>query len=132
MHAPFGPSTYDKQPAARINLALQRGEPTSAYFECLNDWTKDDVQAHAERIFKRPMTGEEIESGHRSPISTPGDYLPLLRTKITLEGPRACKYWMHGKPREGPADWRSVSLRPILSISHLYICLLYTSPSPRD
>ena len=121
MHAPIGPSTYDKQPAARMNLALQCGEPTAAYFERLNDWTKDYVQAHAERIFKRPMTREEIESGYRSPISTAGDYLPLLRTKITLEGPRACKYWtLDGNPREGPDDWRRVGADPlyIASLHH--------------
>ena len=88
----------------------------------MNKWTKDNAQAHAERIFKKPLTREEVDAGYRSPISTAGDYLPLLRTKITFEGPRACKYWtLHGKSREGPEDWRSVGIRPILSISHLYI-----------
>ena len=51
-----------------------------------------------------------------------GEYLLLLRTKITVEGPKACKFWtLEGKLREAPEDWRKVSLRPILSISHLYI-----------
>ena len=122
MQAPFGPSTYDKQPASRMNLALQCGEPTQAFFERLNDWTKDYTQAHAERLFKKPMTREEIDAGYRSPLSVAGEYLPLVRTKITIEGPKACKFWtLDGKPREPPEDWRKVSLRPILSISHLYI-----------
>ena len=68
------------------------------------------------------MTREEIDAGYRSPLSTAGEYLPLVRTKITVEGPKACKFWtLDGKPREPPEDWRKVSLRPILSISHLYI-----------
>ena len=122
MQAPFGPSTYDKQPASRMNLALQCGEPTQAFFERLNEWTKDYTQAHAERLFKKPMTREEIDAGYRSPLSVAGEYLPLVRTKITVEGPKACKFWtLEGKPREAPEDWRKVSLRPILSISHLYI-----------
>ena len=73
MQAPFGPSTYDKQPASRINMVLQCGEPTQAFFERLNEWTKDYTQAHAERLFKKPMTREEIDAGYRSPLSTAGE-----------------------------------------------------------
>ena len=86
-----------------MNLVLQCGEPTQAYFERLNEWTKDYVQTHAERLFKKPMSREEIEGGYRSPLSRAGEYLPLLRTKITVEGPKACKYWMlEGNPAKSP------------------------------
>ena len=119
---PFAPSTFYKQLSGRINLSLQCSDAMIAYFECLDAWTKDYVHAHAERLLKEPTTREEIEAGYHSPVSRSGEYLPLLRTKITLDGPKVCKFWgSDGKPRAVPEDWKYVGLRPAISISHLYI-----------
>ena len=46
----------------------------------------------------------------------------MLRTKITVDGPKTCKFWdSNGKLRDAPDDWKSVGLCPALSVSHLYI-----------
>ena len=122
IQTPFAPSTFDKQPSGRMNLSLQCSEAMTAYFERLDAWTKDYVHTHAERLLKKPTTREEIESGYHSPVSRSGEYLPLLRTKITMDGPRVCQFWgSDGHLRDAPIDWKSVGLRPALSILHLYI-----------
>ena len=105
-----------------MNLSLQCSEPMLAYFKRLDAWTKDYVHSHAERLLKKATTREDIEAGYHSPVSRHGEYLPLLRTKITVDGPKTCKFWdSKGKLRDAPDDWKSVGLRPALSVSHLYI-----------
>ncbi len=120
---PFPPSNFDKDPAAtRLNLELRPPPSVEAYFDAVDAWALKYLTAHAERIFSKPLSAEQVKESYHPTLRRHGEYPALLRTKFDSSGRRACKFWStEHQSREAPEDWRSAELRPQLHISHLWI-----------
>ena len=122
VRTPFGPGTFDKTVySTRQSLQLSCGSEMEEYFEEFDAWSVEYLAENAERIFKKPMTRDQIVDGFKPTLTRKGSYPALLRTKINVEGVRPCRYWdENGAPREAPQDWRAVELVPSLVLRHVW------------
>ena len=66
LSAPLGPGNFDKNaPATRVNLAARLDdEDALAFFDGLDERAVTYISDNAERLFKRPMTPEQVTSGY--------------------------------------------------------------------
>ena len=122
--APLGPGNFDKTaPAMRVNLeARLDDEDVLAFFDGLDEWAVQYISENAERIFKRPMTPEQVVSGYHPCMRRKDGYAPLLHTKVSTEGPGALRCWdVGGAAREPPSEWMRTRLQLRFHVSHLWI-----------
>ena len=116
--APFEPGNFDKTWSARQTLQLRCGADLEDYFKGLDEWAIDYITEHAERLLKKPMTKEQVLAGYTSSLSQRGPNPTLLKTKINLEGPHACRFWASdGTQRGPPTDWRASEYTPSLPLA---------------
>jgi hypothetical protein len=121
---PFAPSNFEKDPAAtRLSLELQCNQMMLSYFDAFDDWAREYILEHSERLFKKQMTKEQVFEGYHPTVKRhpEGKYAPLLRAKLDTQGRREISYWTpEGVRREAPEDWRRVTLIPQLEITNLW------------
>ena len=119
--APFEPGNFDKAYSTRQTLQLRCGPELEDYFKGLDAWAIDYIAEHAERLLKKPLTKEQVIEGYTSSLSQKGPNPTLLKTKINLEGPHACRFWASdGNARGPPTDWRASEYIPNLTIRYLW------------
>ena len=129
LNAPFGPSSFDKDPEARrqaLEIRTWEGDPEGPlleqYFRELDAWALQYLSAHSERLLKKKLSPEQVAVGYTSALKEKEGYRPLLRVKIDTSGPREVCYWTpEGEPAEAPGSWRQASLRGRLHISNLWV-----------
>ena len=122
--APFGPSNFDKDPAAtRQNLDIRVSGETADYFDGLDAWAVDYLCAHSERLFKKSLSLAQVKDMYHPCLRKAPGYDPLLRCKYNVPGTRgACRFWTaDGQEREPPTDWRDAELTPHVHVSHLWL-----------
>ena len=122
--APFGPSNFDKDPAAtRQNLDIRVSGETADWFEGLDAWAVDYLCAHSERLFKKNLSLAQVRDLYHPCLRKAPGYDPLLRCKYNVPGTRgACRFWTaDGQEREPPSDWREAELTPHVHVSHLWL-----------
>ena len=117
----FGPGNFDKTPAVRQNLDFRCTPELLEYFTALDTWMKDYLICHSERIFKKQLTIEEVNSGYHACVTQRGTYEPTIRTKVNLHE-KGVTFWdAEGNMRSPPDSWIGVSAIPRLHVSHLWI-----------
>ena len=123
IRTPFGPSRFDKtQTTRRHSLEFRCNPEIMESFARFDEWAVSYLTEHSERIFKKPLTKEQIVEMYRSPISQKGDYPAILRTKINLDVGGTCRFWTtEGTMREPPANWKTAEFVPHLTIRNLWI-----------
>jgi len=123
IRAPFGPSRFDKtQTTGRQSLEFRCNPEILESFARFDEWAVAYLTEHSERIFKKPLTKEQIVEMYRSPISQKGENPALLRTKINLDPGGTCRFWTpEGQPRDPPDSWKSAEFVPHLTIRNLWI-----------
>lgn len=122
--SPFGgPSSYDKDPtAARLNLDVHVNDETMHFFEQLDSWALSYLLEHSQRLFKKELTDASITERYKSLLRPSDKYPTVLRMKINLAGPRACRFWnAQGEQIEPPQDWKGLSFKPKVIIPHFWI-----------
>lgn len=126
--APFGPSCFDKDPdATRLNLDLRAdNDALIASIKKIEEWVVDYLAQHAERLFKRPMTIDQVRVGYSSCLKTPREerFSPLLKTKVNLGGKDALVCWSPEGvqiPMLQVDEWRHHSLDVLCHVSHLWM-----------
>ena len=119
---PFGgPGNFDKTPAVRQNLDFRATPELFEYFTALDTWMKDYLMCHSERIFKKQLSVEEINSGYHPCINQRGTYEPTFRTKVNRHE-KGVTFWDSDGNMRGPPDsWIGLSAIPRLHVSHLWI-----------
>ena len=122
IRTPFGPGVFDKTVySSRQSLQLSCSPEMEDYFEAFDAWARESLVEHAERIFMKPMTRDQILDGYKPCLTRKGSYPALLRTKINMEGVRSCRFWdENGARRKAPEDWRAVELVPSLVLHHVW------------
>ena len=91
---PFPPSNFDKDPVAtRLNLELRVPPSLEAFFDEVDAWAVVYLTTHAERLFSKPLSAEQVKESYHPTLRRHGDYPALLRTKFGMSGRRACKFW---------------------------------------
>jgi len=118
---PFEPGNFDKVNSARQSLQFRCSAELEDYFKGLDAWAIDYIAEHAERLLKKTLTREQVLEAYTSSLSQKGANPTLLKTKINLEGPNACRFWASdGTARGPPTDWRASEYIPNLTIRYLW------------
>jgi len=122
LRMPFGgPGNFDKTPSVRQNLDFRATPELFEYFTALDTWMKDYLLCHSERIFKRQLSVEDINSGYHPIITQRGSYDPTFRTKVNLHE-KGVTFWdADGKIRATPDSWLGLTAIPRLHVSHVWI-----------
>ena len=117
---PFGLSSWEE--SSRKNLELRCTSDVEASFLQLDEWARAYLVQHAERLFKKKLTPEQVAENYRSPLTKRGDYPALLRTKINTKGAARARIWnAQGVETEPPENWRDFMVRLKLHIRSLWI-----------
>ena len=83
IRAPFGPSRFDKtQTTGRQSLEFRCNPEILESLARFDEWAVAYLTEHSERIFKKPLTKEQVVDMYRSSVSQKGENPALLRTKI--------------------------------------------------
>ena len=118
---PFGATTFDGQESAQKTIEFNLSEVEVEKFKGIVEWLEGYLSVHSERIFRKPMTREQISESIRSPVTQRGGYQPHLRCKLR---PSSVRVWdASGKLREGglPSDLRGYDLVPRVAIEKMWI-----------
>ena len=128
MASPFGLSTFpgDKgsaMSAQRVSLDLRCTDPaTLAIFQEIDEWAPGEFAKHSERIFGKKMSLEQVQASSRPCLRCKQGFVPLLHTKITLDGPNSTSFWDQQKQKcDPPDDFRHTSVLLKLVVPHLWI-----------
>ena len=82
---------------------------------------KDYLMCHSERIFKKQLTIDEINSGYHPVVTQRGSYDPTFRTKVNLHD-KGVTFWdSDGNMRGPPNSWIKLTAIPRLHVSHVWI-----------
>ena len=126
MAAPFGPSSFDKDPnARRQSLDFVLADPVvREQASALDAWAVEYISTHSERLLKKPMTMSQVQTAYNSCVREAKDpkFHPKLKCKVDLEGKHALCLWDdQGHPVPYPSNWRDVELKAVIRVSHLWI-----------
>jgi len=126
LRTPFAPTTFDKDPTAtRLNLQLSIDDAAvEEQILAFDAWAVQYLTEHSERLFKKPMSREQVEAGYSSCLrsSSKEGFSPLLKVKLDTQGRHAVCYWdANGGAAEPPEEWREISVKPRLHLSHLWV-----------
>jgi len=126
MSAPFGPSSFDKDPnARRQNLDLVLADPAvREQVSAIDAWAVEYIAKHSERILKKTMTQEQVKLAYHSCMRDAKDprYPPMLKCKMDKEGKHELCLWDDkGEAIPYPSNWRDIEMKVAVRVSHLWI-----------
>ena len=81
-----------------------------------------NIGLHSERLFKKPLTVDQVRESYKPCISRKWTYPSNLRCKVNIGGSSAVRCWSALDQRVAiPDDLRGYELLPRVHISHLWI-----------
>ena len=119
LQTPFGISSYGQEETTRKSLELRCTPALEQFLRRLDDWAKNYLAEHADRLFK----GKACE--FRDCLQQKGDYPSQVRCKLNLAGTKAYRFWDQNKERmaEAPCDVRApCELVPIVQVKTCGSC----------
>jgi hypothetical protein len=119
--SPFGATSYNDDASVRQTIEFKLSDEQQKHWECFDAWAIAYLSAHSERLFKKPMSPEQIRESYRSPVTRKGDYPPHLRCKTNTAGPKVCRAWQEQTRIDLPSNLRNVPVIPRITLSHLWI-----------
>jgi hypothetical protein len=119
---PFTPSSFNEVKANKLNLDIRCTDEYSDFFSQLDCWAVDYIADNYLRLCGRYLSLNTVKQMYRPCIKKKGNFDPLLRAKITLEGMQRTKYWTLDKsPRLKPDCWQATTFKIKVRISYLYV-----------
>ena len=119
--SPFGATSFGDENTQRKTLELSLEPAHIPQWDAVNDWAKTYIVDNSERLFKKRLSKDVVQENFKPTYTQKGEYRPLLRTKINLEGSRKARCWdASGKQVEMP-DLRNVPISVRLTVDRLWI-----------
>ena len=119
--SPFGATSFGNENTQRKTLELSLESDHIPQWDAVNDWAKKYIVENSERLFKKRLSTDVVQENFKPTYTQKGEYRPLLRTKINLEGSRRARCWdASGKQVELP-DLRNVPISVRLAVDRLWI-----------
>ena len=124
LRVPFEPSAYSESETHRLTMLLEASRPLLEVFAELDEWLIGYLIEHSSRVFKKPLTADQIRSSYSSCIRhSDKGYAPTLKTKVDLsDGKHALHCWDDdGNQVPSPECWRNCWISPRLHVTHLWM-----------
>jgi hypothetical protein len=120
--SPFGASSFGDELTSRKTIEFRLPPAWVDYFDGFDAWAVTYLTCNSERLFKKPLTIEQVRDGYKPCVSRRGNYPPTLRCKLNLAGTSAVRCWTPLEQRMGvPEDFRGYELVPRVAVLHLWI-----------
>ena len=123
LRVPFEPSAFNESDAQRLNLFIEAPRPVLEMFAALDEWLIGYLAEHSSRLFKKPLTTDEIRAKYQSCVRhSDKGYMPAIKTKVDLsDGKHALHCWDgNGSEAVRPESWRNCYINPRLHVTHLW------------
>ena len=128
LRVPFAPSSFDKNPnATKLNLQLSiEDEATLRELKSFDEWVVEHVAQNSERLLRKSMTKEQVQSVYTSNLKSKDGFAPLLKTQLHLAGRNAVCYWgdynstIDPPPPPGPDAWKGTHIEARICFTHLW------------
>ena len=119
--SPFGATSFGDENTQRKTLELSMEPCHTPQWDAINSWAKTYIVENSERLFKKRLSKDVVQENYKPVYTQKGEYRPLLRTKINLEGSRKARCWdASGKQVDMP-DLRNVPISVRLAVDRLWI-----------
>ena len=116
---PFGATTFNNEVSSQKTIEFNLTDGEVDQVQGLVEWLADYLSKHSERIFRKPMSREQVFETIRHPVTQRGGYQPHIRCKIR---PSSVRVWdSDGKSRSLPSELRQYNLAPRITIEKLWI-----------
>ena len=119
--AAFEPSSMEES-STRLTADLRGNDAFISFFESIDDKVVTLLVAESSTFFGKTLGYEDVNKLYVPCVKRKGDYAPMVRTKIRLEGSNATRVWnAAGEPRKPPPSWRGVSIAVKVVVSHVWM-----------
>ena len=109
---PFHPRKYHEESSDKVSLALVTNETTLELGEALDQWAVSQATQNSLALFGRPMSQTDVVRAYKPVISRSGEFKPLLKSKIWLDGSMQIRVWDEtGSRRALPTNLRDFEAR---------------------
>ena len=90
--AAFEPSSMEEL-ATRLTADLRGNDAFISFFESIDNKVVALPVAESSTLFGKTLGHEDVKRLYVPCVKRKGDYAPMVRTKIRLEGPNATRVW---------------------------------------
>ena len=109
---PFHPRKFHEDSSDKVSLALVTNDSTLEIGEALDKWAISQATVNSIQLFGRTLSPTDIVRAYKPIISRSGDFKPLIKSKIWLDGSRQIRMWDEsGTRRTVPPNLRDFEAR---------------------
>ena len=122
MRPAFEPSAYGGETdAARLTLNFRVPAEIEPDVASLDEWIVQYCAEHSQRLFGKPLSGDQIAAMYNSPVKRHERYGTSLRCKYVASGLGKTRFWdAEGKSRGVPESWKASDITPRLRVASLW------------
>ena len=109
---PFHPRKFHEDSSDKVSLALVTNDFTLEIGEALDKWAIQQATANSMQLFGRTLSPTDIVRAYKPIISRSGDFKPLIKSKIWLDGSQQIRVWDESATRRTvPSNLRDFEVR---------------------
>ena len=109
---PFHPRKFHEDSSDKVSLALVTNDLTLEMGEALDKWAIAQATLNSLQLFGRTLSPTEIVRAYKPIISKSGDFKPLIKSKIWMDGALQIRVWDEsGIRRTVPQNFRDFEAR---------------------
>ena len=109
---PFHPRKFHETSSDKVSLALATNELTLEMGEALDKWAIAQATQNSIQLFGRTLSPTEIVRAYKPLIVKSGDFKPLIKSKIWLDGSQQIRVWDESATRRTvPSNLRDFEAR---------------------
>ena len=82
--SPFGASSFGDEQTTRKTIEFRIPVMWIDFSDRFDAWAVTYLTCHSERLFKKPLTLEQVCDGYKPCVSRRGTYPPTLRCKLNI------------------------------------------------
>ena len=109
---PFHPRKFHEDSSDKVSLALVTNDFTLEIGEALDKWAVSQATINSIQLFGRTLSPTDVVRAYKPIISRSGDFKPLIKSKIWLDGSQQIRVWDEsGTRRTVPQNFRDFEAR---------------------
>ena len=111
---PFHPRKFHEDSSDKVSLALATNDFTLEIGEALDKWAISQATLNSLQLFGRTLSPTDIVRAYKPLIAKSGDFKPLIKRKIWLDGSLQIRVWDESATRRTvPSNFRDFEARAV-------------------
>ena len=109
---PFHPRKFHEDSSDKVSLALVTNDFTLEIGEALDRWALSQATQNSIQLFGRTLSPTDVVRAYKPIIARSGDFKPLIKSKIWLDGSLQIRVWDESATRRTvPQNFRDFEAR---------------------